>query len=242
MKEWDFQIQKWETSIKEKTLKSQRTLKTLFLADVRILPYDLKGNSTYSRDLFCKWDQTRIPFGLEGCGGQRKGVRREHLDLTFLNLWNRQAVFCWFGRSGNLWGQDYLSFNSVNSYEGLEPTCAEPGAGVRMANQRDCFPYSMEYKTEELKSSLQVSQRCLLIHGHCGVDNFKKRKDNQRICRPEQPWIPPFLSHRNLARRVRWEEEGKKAVPYGLYPPVCGQDGPGKRGTQRYDWKDWSST
>lgn len=63
-------------------------LRNLFLADIGILSCDLKGNSACSRDLLCKGDQTRIPYGLEGCGGQGKGVRRGHLDLTFLDLWN----------------------------------------------------------------------------------------------------------------------------------------------------------
>lgn len=77
-------------------------LKYLLLADVGILSYDLRGNSACSRDLFCKGDHTRIPYGLGGCRAQGKGVRRGHLDLTFSDCGIRQEGFCWFGRGGNL--------------------------------------------------------------------------------------------------------------------------------------------
>lgn len=61
---------------------------SLFSADVGIFSCDFKGNSAWIRDLFCKGDRTRIPYGLEGGGGQGKGVWRGHLDLTSLDLCN----------------------------------------------------------------------------------------------------------------------------------------------------------
>ena len=68
----------------------------LFSADVEILSCDLKENSAFSIDLFCKGDQTEIPYGTgkevvdrgRGSGG----------DIWTSLSWTcgiRQEAFCW---------------------------------------------------------------------------------------------------------------------------------------------------
>ena len=63
----------------------------LFLADGEILSSDLKENSAFSRDLFCKEDQFGILCGPGRWWGSGKGVRRGHLDFISAEFGKRHS-------------------------------------------------------------------------------------------------------------------------------------------------------
>ena len=74
----------------------------LFLADGEILSSDLKENSAFSRDLFCKEDQFGILCGPGRWWGSGKGVRRGHLDFISAEFGKRHSS----GRSEHHWRLD----------------------------------------------------------------------------------------------------------------------------------------
>ena len=82
-----------EESDKFKGPNTEITKGGLFLADVEILSSDLKENSAFSRDLFCKEDQIGILCGPGRWWGSGERVQERTFGLHFCGIW--QEAFFW---------------------------------------------------------------------------------------------------------------------------------------------------